>query len=110
MSESFSYATKTAAGGWRVTGTRVSLDSVVHAYWNGSSPEQIAQDFPSLSLEQVYGAIAFYLHNKAEIDAYLVEQNARWEQLRKESEEKNGPLRQRLRAARQAAATREEAP
>jgi uncharacterized protein (DUF433 family) len=110
MSEEFSYATKTAEGGWRVTGTRVSLDSVVHAYWNGSSPEQIAQDYPSLSLDQVRGAIAFYLRNRAEIDRYLKEQEARWEQLRKESEEKNASLLQRLRAARQAPATSEEAP
>ena len=35
MSEAVSYATKTAEGGWRVTGTRVSLDSVVRAYWDG---------------------------------------------------------------------------
>jgi uncharacterized protein (DUF433 family) len=108
MSEVVTYATKTTAGGWRVTGTRVSLDSVIHAYWNGSSPEQIADDFPSLSLEQVYGAIAFYLRNKDEMDRYMAEQAVRWEQLRKESEAKNGPLRQRLRAARRAPTTREE--
>jgi uncharacterized protein (DUF433 family) len=110
MSETFSYATKTAEGGWRVTGTRVSLDSVIHAYWNGSSPEQIASDYPTLSLEQVRGAIAFYLQNKEEMDRYMAEQAARWEQFRKESEEKNASLLQRLRAARQAATTREETP
>ncbi len=110
MSEAINYATKTAEGGWRVTGTRVSLDSVIHWYWNGSSPEQIAADFPSLSLEQVHGAIAFYLHNKAEMDRYMAEQAVRWEQFRMESEAKNGPLLQRLRAARQAISTREETP
>jgi len=98
MSEAVSYATKTAEGGWRVTGTRVSLDSVVRAYWDGSSPEEIAEDYPSLSLEQVHGALAFYLHNRAEIDRYLAEQDAHWEQFRKESEAAHGSLLQRLRA------------
>ncbi|GCA74659.1 hypothetical protein MiTe_01485 [Microcystis aeruginosa NIES-2520] len=44
-------------------GTRISLDSVVYSFLNGESPESIAQNFPLLSLEQVYGAIAFYLAN-----------------------------------------------
>jgi len=39
-------------------GTRISLDSVVYSFLNGESPESIAQNFPLLSLEQVYGAIA----------------------------------------------------
>ena len=65
------YATRTPQGGWRITGTRVSLDSVVHAYWAGRMPEAIAADFPSLSLEQVHGAIAFYLRNRPEIDKHL---------------------------------------
>ncbi len=48
-------------GGYYVAGTRVSLDSLVYAFRGGESPETIQQQFPSLSLEQVYGAIAFYL-------------------------------------------------
>lgn len=54
-----------------VKGTRISLDSVVYAFRNGLSPESIVQSFPLLTLEQVYGAIAFYLANRAEIDVYL---------------------------------------
>jgi uncharacterized protein (DUF433 family) len=54
-----------------IEGTRISLDSVVYAFRNGLSPESIVQSFPLLTLEQVYGAIAFYLANRAEIDAYL---------------------------------------
>jgi uncharacterized protein (DUF433 family) len=46
-----------------IEGTRISLDSVVYSFLNGESPESIAQNFPLLSLEQVYGAIAFYLAN-----------------------------------------------
>ncbi|NJN57493.1 MAG: DUF433 domain-containing protein [Leptolyngbyaceae cyanobacterium SL_5_9] len=54
-----------------VQGTRISLDSIVYAFQRGLSPESIVQSFPLLTLEQVYGAIAFYLANHAEIDAYL---------------------------------------
>jgi uncharacterized protein (DUF433 family) len=55
-----------------VEGTRISLDSVVYAFHNGLSPESITQSFPLLTLEQVYGAITFYLANRAEIDAHLL--------------------------------------
>ena len=58
-------------GGYYVLGTRVSLDSVVYAFLRGESPEDIAESFPALGLEQVYGAIAFYLANQRTIDAYL---------------------------------------
>lgn len=54
-----------------IEGTRISLDSVVYAFQQGVSPEGIVQSFPLLTLEQVYGAIAFYLSNRTEIDAYL---------------------------------------
>ena len=58
-------------GGYYVAGTRVSLDSIVYAFCEGESPETIQQNFPSLTLEQVYGAIAFYLGHQAEIDANI---------------------------------------
>jgi uncharacterized protein (DUF433 family) len=48
-------------GAYRISGTRVSLDSVVYAFLNGVSPESIQDSFPVLTLEQVYGAIAYYL-------------------------------------------------
>jgi uncharacterized protein (DUF433 family) len=96
------YAHKTAEGGWRVSDSRVSLDSVVYAYWEGKSPEAIAEEFPTLSAEQVYGAIAFYLRNRQEIDEYLSQQDAKWQQLAKESSSQHGPLLDRLRARRQA--------
>jgi len=59
-------------GGYWVAGTRVSLDSVVLAFLQGLSPETITSEcFPTLTLEQVYGAIAYYLAHRPEIDAYL---------------------------------------
>ena len=93
------YVTQTPDGSWRLAGTRVSLDSILSAYWQGRVPEAIAMDFPSVSLEQVYGAIAFYLGRRDELDRYLASQSERWERLRQESESANGPLLARLRAA-----------
>jgi uncharacterized protein (DUF433 family) len=93
------YVILTPDGGWRVAGTRVSLDSVVYAYWQGRLPEAIAADFPALSLEQVHGAIAFYLRHRAEIDQYLAEQDRRWLQFQQESAARHGPLLSRIRGA-----------
>lgn len=58
-------------GGYVIAGTRVSLDSVVYAFLDGQSAEAIAQAFPVLSLEQVYGAITYYLARRDDIDRYL---------------------------------------
>lgn len=60
-------------GGYYVAGERVSLDSLVYAFHRGASPESIRRSFPVLTLEQVYGAIAYYLAHEQEVDAYLVE-------------------------------------
>jgi|ERR1041384_165542 uncharacterized protein (DUF433 family) len=70
-------------GGYRVRGTRVSLDSVVYRFLEGLSPESIQADcFPVLTLEQVYGAITFYLRNRAEVDAYLQRADEEYAQFR----------------------------
>jgi uncharacterized protein (DUF433 family) len=47
-----------------VVGTRISLDSIVYAFRRGESPETICQNFELLRLEEVYGAIAYYLANQ----------------------------------------------
>ncbi len=60
-------------GGYYLAGTRVSLDSVVYAFRSGESAETIQQQFPTLSLEQVYGAIAFYLGHQMEVDSNIHE-------------------------------------
>ena len=54
----------------------ISLDAIAYAFQQGLSPESIVQYFPLLTLEQLYGAIAFYLANRAEIDAYLATEEA----------------------------------
>ncbi len=65
------YVTQYEEGCW-VSGSRVSLESVVFAFLDGYSPETIAAEcFPILTLEQVYGAITYYLSHRREVDAYL---------------------------------------
>jgi uncharacterized protein (DUF433 family) len=91
------YVEKVAEGGWRIADSRVSLDSVVHAYREGKSPEAIADEFRTLSPERVYGAIAYYLRNKTEIDRYLNEQEGAWRRLAASSESQHGALLNRIR-------------
>ena len=56
----------------RLKGTRIGLEFIVNPYLQGESPERIYHGYRhSLSLEQVYGAITYYLHNKPKIEAYL---------------------------------------
>lgn len=66
--------------GYWISGSRVSLESVIFAFLDGLSPETIVSEcFPVLSLEQVYGAITYYLSNRQEIDTYLQQMNAEFE-------------------------------
>ncbi|MFQ5708404.1 MAG: DUF433 domain-containing protein [bacterium] len=83
------YFRKRDEGFWLV-GTRVSLDSVVLAFWGGLSPETIvAECFPVLTLEQVYGAITYSLSHRDEINAYLKQADAEFEALRRTTNEPN---------------------
>jgi uncharacterized protein (DUF433 family) len=76
------YVEKHGEGYW-VTGTRVSLDSVILAFLEGLSPETIVTEcFPTLTFEQVYGAITYYLAHSADIDRYLEQADAEFEALR----------------------------
>ncbi len=63
-------------GGFYVAGTRVSLDSIVYSFKAGDSPETIRKNFSSLTLEQVYGAIAVYLAHEQDVDANIREGEA----------------------------------
>jgi len=82
-------------GGYWVAGTRVSLDSLIYAFRRGAAPETIRRSFPVLTLEDVYGALTFYLAHEQEIDDYLkrseseleVQAQQRREQFRSEKPE-----------------------
>lgn len=88
-------------GGYYVAGTRISLDSIVHAFVRGESPEAICQNFEILRLEEVYGAIAYYLANQAAVDAHLIRQGEKWAEGKRASEPLPANLRERLRRARE---------
>lgn len=70
----------------RVAGTRVTLDTVVDTFLTGASPEEIAQDFPVLHLDDVYAVITYYLRHRAEVDTYLRGRRVRAEAIRREIE------------------------
>ena len=87
-------------GAYRVAGSRVSLDSIVCCFHEGLSPESIAENFPALTLEQVYGAIAFYLANQPMVDDYLREGEKLSLALQADSRQRNADLITRLMRAR----------
>ena len=91
-------------GVYRLAGTRVSLDSIVQAFWRGQTAESIAQSFSVLTLEQVYGALTFYLANKSEVDAYLEQAETEFEAMRQAAREQDPMFYQKLADARRRAA------
>lgn len=84
-----------------VAGSRVSLASVIFVFRNGASPETIRQDFPSLSLAQVYGAIAFYLDNPDESEAYLECLSGKWQELERSGQAPPQELQNKIAQARE---------
>ena len=92
-------------GGYYIAGTRISLDSIVHLFQTGESPDEILRSFPSAGpLVKIYGAITFYLENREKVDAYLREQDRRWEEMARIQAKDNSPLAKRLREAKEHAA------
>ena len=73
------YVEEDSQGALRVGSLGISLDSVVIAFHQGHSAETIQQLYPALSLEEVYGAIAYYLANRHEVDQYLSRQERLWD-------------------------------
>ena len=94
-----SYIEQRSDGYW-IEETRISLDSIVYAFLNGESPENIAQNFPLLSLEQVYGAITFYLANRETVDTYLAEGESDFLRLQSACRANSPLLHQKLKAAK----------
>lgn len=91
-----------SAGILRVGKTRVSLDSVIIAFNDGATPEEIVQQYDVLSLADVYMVVGYYLENQSKIEAYLAKRRTQRAQLRQELERHNQPqgIRQRLLARR----------
>ncbi len=73
-------------GRLRVGNTRVLLDLVIYSFRQGNTPETITDQYPSLSLDDVYLAIGYYLRHRDSIDAYLRQEEAEAEASRREHE------------------------
>jgi uncharacterized protein (DUF433 family) len=86
----------------RVGQTRVTLETVLHCYKQGHTPEDIARKFPSLQLADIYAVISYYLSHQAEVEAYLHRQAQEAEEIyeRIEAQPGLGELRERLRGRR----------
>jgi len=83
-------------GAYRITGSRVSLDSVVYDFLSGLSPESIADNYDTLTLEQVYGTITYYLARRTEVDAHLRRNHAKFDDLRLQARAAHALLYQKL--------------
>jgi uncharacterized protein (DUF433 family) len=85
----------------RIGQTSVNLDLVVASFQQGASAEEIVQAWPTLDLGDVYAVLAFYLHNQAAVDSYLLEQQEA-EAIRQQitTRQHPDPLRARLLALR----------
>ena len=75
-----------ADGVMRVGGTRVTLDTIVAAFREGATAEEIAQQYSSVSLADVYSVIAYYLRRQTEVEDYLEKRQQESEQIRSENE------------------------
>ncbi|MDP9314619.1 MAG: DUF433 domain-containing protein [Chloroflexota bacterium] len=87
-----------------VGGTRVTLDTVVGAFTDGATPEEIVQQYPSLDLADIYAVLGYYLRHRAEVDAYLHRRQQQAEQVRQQNEARfpMAGIRERLLARRHA--------
>lgn len=89
-------------GALRVGDTRVTLDTLITAFEEGATAEEIAQQYPVLNLGDVYAVIGYYLQNRAAVEQYLRERVHQAQQVRQHNETRFNPqgVRARLLARR----------
>lgn len=93
-----------ADGVIRVGGTRVMLDTIVYAFQDGATTEEIVQQYPALNIRDAYLAIGYYLSHRTEIDDYLREAERQGELVKRENQSRfdTRDLRERLLARQRA--------
>jgi len=98
--------TTEADGVVRVGRTRVTLETVVGAFHDGATAEEIVQQYPALALADVYAVIGYYLNERPDVDTYLRQERERSDQVRQQNERQFDPtgVRERLLARRRTAA------
>jgi uncharacterized protein (DUF433 family) len=86
----------------RVAGTRVTLDTIVHSFKAGATPEAIALSYPAVNLSDVYAVITYYLRHQKDVDVYLKERAKQAEEIQQEVEKQFDPsgIRERLLSRR----------
>ncbi|MBI5167740.1 MAG: DUF433 domain-containing protein [candidate division NC10 bacterium] len=91
-----------ADGVVRVGKTRVTLDTIIVAFTDGATAEEIAHQYPSLQLADIYSVIGYYLRHCSEVEAYLRQRAQQAEQVRQQNEARFDPsgVRDRLMARR----------
>ena len=91
-----------ADGVMRIGNTRVTLDTVIAAFTDGATAEEIVQQYPSLHLADVYSVIGYYLRHTAEVAAYLQQRRVQRDAVRQQNEARFDPhgVRERLLARR----------
>lgn len=91
-----------ADGVMQVADTRVTLETLIGAFQEGATAEEIAQQYPSVPLADVYSVIGYYLHHRSEIEAYLARRRQEHERTRLDNERRFDPegVRARLLARR----------
>lgn len=93
-------------GAVRVGPSRVTLVTVIEAYRDGATPEEIVLRFPTLDLADVYGVLAYYLRNREAVESFLDESDRNARELRQKIEAHQGAMpniRQRLLERKRAA-------
>jgi uncharacterized protein (DUF433 family) len=93
-----------AGGVYRIGGTRVTLDTLIAAFHDGATPEEIVEQYPAIGLDHAYAVIGYYLRHQPEVDAYLSARSEASAHVRAEVEHSLPPhgLRSRLMARRTA--------
>lgn len=88
----------------RISGTRVGIETVIDDYKKGATPEEIVMHYPTLSLEQVYATITYYLANQEKVNAYITlvrqQQEDAWREQQRHPSPFINSLRERLAAQR----------
>lgn len=75
----------------RLKGSRIGIETILYEYiYRARTPEEIAQMFPSLTIEQVYATILYYHHEKEKVSQYITDW-LEWSHKMREEQRKNPP-------------------
>jgi uncharacterized protein (DUF433 family) len=85
----------------RLKNTRIGIETILYDYiYRSRTPEEIAKTYLSLSLEQVYATVLYYLHNKQEISEYITNWLEWGHKMREEQKHNPSPISEKLRQLR----------